>query len=145
MSSVPRCRLDKSVNTLTFKRALLALPALWHRMPLETVTWLTRARQDVFVRLGLSSNKLQPTLKAEVDSFYARLGNTLSGEPRQHSGIFEGSAMSGVILTADKTFDWDSLPAHTGKHCQHLHPLHSACSLLGRDLHSLPCTPSDGW
>lgn len=94
----PLCRLDKSVNTLTIKRALLALPALWHRMPFNPAN-------------GTSGD--HEALKDEVDEFYEEYDES-SDSPREHTGIFEGSALSGVIVAADKGFDWDSLPADAG-------------------------------
>lgn len=94
------CRLDKSVNTLTFQRALLALAALWHRMPLQEDTWLTTLKKW----FGSASNS-SPTFKTDVTEWY---------EEREHAGTFEGSALSGVIMSADKEFDWSSLPAASG-------------------------------
>jgi hypothetical protein len=106
---VPR-RLDKSVNTLTVKRALLALVALWHRMPLTPETWFNK----IVRKLGLSFATEPTTFKEDVDGFMMEF-DAGSSNPRQHSGIFEGSALSGVILTADQGFDWDSLPAGAGE------------------------------
>lgn len=54
------------------------------------------------------------TLKDDLDKFYEGL-DEFSGNPRQHTGIFEGSAVSGVIVTADKEFDWDNLQASSGE------------------------------
>lgn len=54
------------------------------------------------------------TLKDDLDKFYEGFDES-SGNPRQHTGIFEGSAVSGVVVTADKEFDWDNLPASSGE------------------------------
>lgn len=97
------CRLDKSVNTLTVKRALLALVTLWHRMPQNSETWFTKTAR----KLGLPFATEPPTFKGDVDKFM-RVFDAGSSNPRQHSGIFEGSALSGVILTRTLT----------GKACQ---------------------------
>lgn len=105
---VPR-RLDKSVNTLTVKRALLALITLWHRMPLNPETWFNKTAR----KLGLPSATGPHTFKEDIDRVMESF-DAGSGNPRQHSGIFEGSALSGVIVTADQGFDWGSLPARAG-------------------------------
>jgi hypothetical protein len=51
-----------------------------------------------------------------MQEFYEEF-DASSSNPRQHTGIFEGSALSGVIMMADKRFDWGSLPASAGKSC----------------------------
>jgi len=109
------CRLDKSVNTLTVKRAMLALASLWHCMPLEEETWLQRALKALPGPSKTLFGDDKPSLKDEVEGFYSDLDEDSPGQPRQHNGIFVGSALSGVILKADKGFDWDSLPATAGK------------------------------
>lgn len=104
------CRLDKSVNLLTIKRALLALLGLWHRKPWQQEAWLSRALRSI-LSSSCSSQEAAPLISADVRRFY----DSLDGDgPRQHGGIFEGSALSGVILTADEAFDWSSLPAEAG-------------------------------
>lgn len=98
------CRLDKSVNTLTIKRALLGLAALWHRISSQDTTWVHGRR--FFTDLS------REQLRRNVETFYSEVADDNS--PRQHDGIFEGSALSGVIVAADKSFDWSSLPATAG-------------------------------
>jgi hypothetical protein len=113
---VVNCRLDKSVNTLTVERALLALVATWHRAPFESKTWArseTSSKSNSLKQsLGGAKSFELEFLQDELEEFFDGLDDEV---PRQHSGTFEGSALSGVIMSAEEGFDWGSLPASAGE------------------------------
>ena len=100
--------MDQSVNTLTTERALLALVALWHRLPFTTGVWSWRSAVSSLFGLQTNDPNSTDVIKGQVDSFYEMLGNGL------HSGVFEGCSLSDIIIRADNSFDWTSLPAEAG-------------------------------
>lgn len=104
------------MNTLTAERALLALVATWHRMPFESKTW---ARSKIS-----SVSRFRKSLQDEVEEFFESLDDEC---PRQHSGTFEGSTLSGVILAAEEGFKWDSLPASKGEGQRWMRALAACC------------------
>jgi hypothetical protein len=77
-------------------------------MPFQSASWITGVKDAV----GQLLFQRPTSLKEEMERFYREFDAGIS--PRQHIGIFEGSALSGVIMTADKGFDWSSLPATSG-------------------------------
>lgn len=91
------------------ERALLALVATWHRVPFESKTWASGKVSSVLkVRQSYEDDEDED----EVEEFLESLDDAC---PRQHSGTFEGSALSDVILAAEEGFSWDSLPASAGE------------------------------
>jgi hypothetical protein len=98
-------RLDKSVNTLTTERALLGLVALWNRVPFSTSTW------SFFSLLGLQTIP-DNALKSDVEEFFEDFFEDSSH--RRHMGVLEGTSLADVIISADESFDWSSLPAKAG-------------------------------
>lgn len=126
-------RLEQAVNTLTTERALLALVALWNQLPFSTDTW---SWKSVIHSLFGSSTAKQDTAagnKEQVEDFYELLNDRL--QQRLHLGVFEGCSLSGVVVRAEKGYDWHSLPAEAGVHwlqfdlqalkwhLVHLHPI----------------------
>lgn len=111
-ADVAVCRLDKSVNTLTTERALLALVALWHRVPFCNSTW---SWPSLLSSLGWGSapKPSDNPLKTEVDGFFEAYYE--EAHHRRHMGVFEGSSLTDVIMHAGKGFDWGSLPAEAGR------------------------------
>lgn len=79
-------------------------------MPFQSASWSNSSSE---ITRHLSFER-PASLKEEMQEFYEEF-DAGSSNPRQHTGIFEGSALSGVIMMADKRFDWGSLPASAGK------------------------------
>jgi hypothetical protein len=102
---VAASRLDKSVNTLTTERALLGLVALWNRVPFCTSTWSFASL------LGMQTYRDNP-LKSDVEEFFEDF--FAESSHRRHMGVLEGTSFADVIISADESFDWSSLPAEAG-------------------------------
>lgn len=93
----------------------MALVATWHRMPFESKTWASSKVGNVSgLRESLDEGEDDDDDedKNAVEEFLESLDDEC---PRQHSGSFEGPALSGVILAAETGFNWDSLPASAGE------------------------------
>lgn len=97
------CRLDQSVNTTTTERALLALTAVWHRVPFNTDTWSWKSIVSSLFGSGI--------VNSSPSNCYELQDNTQQGV---HKGGFEGCCFSDIIVKADNSFDWASLPAEAG-------------------------------
>lgn len=110
------CRLDKSVNTLTTERALLALVSLWNRVPFSSGTWSFSSLLGGSVA-GLLGRQATPEhdnpLRDDIEEFFEDFSEEAGH--RRHMGALEGTSLADVIMRADDAFDWSSLPAEAGK------------------------------
>jgi hypothetical protein len=61
---------------------------------------------------GISSKPDNP-LKADVYEFFEDFFEEASH--RRHMGVLEATSLADVIIAADASFDWSSLPAEAGR------------------------------
>lgn len=68
-------------------------------MPFQDTTWACHSAASRNVITDLDKDRLSRS----VEMLYVKVADNNS--PWQHNGIFEGSAVSGVIVSADESFD----------------------------------------